>query len=125
MLSTIFSIIVVILGILLMWGIFILILSLFGAAIKVIISTPIFWAAFIGGLVAYLLGYQSDQSIINGMIWGGGVMALIMVCSWIGSYSIFKIIGWTFLGVAIGYFLGMMIFLGIVGLVIGIYQVCK
>lgn len=125
MLSTIFSIIVVILGLLLLWGLVILILGVCGAAIKVTLSSPIFWAALIGGLVAYLLGYQSDQSIINGMIWGGGTMLLIMVCSWIGSYTVLKVIGWTFLGVALGYFLGMMIFLGIIGFIIGIYQVNK
>ena len=124
MLATIFSVIAIIVSVLIMWGLACLCLGVCCAAIKVVLESPIFWFAVLGGLIAYACGYRSDRALINGMICGGGIVVLFAACSLIESYAVVKVICWAAAGLLIGYFAGMMVFCGIIGLLVGIYRVC-
>ena len=60
----------------------------------VITESPIFWAAVFGGLVTYLLGYRSNQALINGMIICGGLVALWSICNLMDSFDILFWLMW-------------------------------
>lgn len=90
--------------------------------IVLILSTKVFWYAVIGGLIGYLLGYQSDRALINFMILGGGLALLEFVSDIIEDYTIFRVIFWTLGGVVIGACLSLTIIGGIVGLGIGLWK---
>lgn len=124
MLSTIFGILLTILGLLALWFVVVAILSICGAAIQLTLQSPIFWAAVIGGLLVYLCGGRSDSAIWAGIIVGGGIMLVYYIYSIFGSNMI-KIVICTAIGGFIGYLLGGLIILfSVIGLGIGIY-ICK
>ena len=124
MLSTIFGVLLTLLGLFVLWCIVVAILSVCGAAIEITLKSPIFWAALIGGLLVYLFGGRSDSAIWAGIIIGGGLMLLYYIYSIFGSNMI-KIVICTAIGGFIGYLLGGLIILfSIIGLIAGIY-VCK
>ncbi|MBR1605110.1 MAG: hypothetical protein IJ660_03260 [Alphaproteobacteria bacterium] len=87
-----------------------------------IMKTKVFWYAVIGGLIGYLLGYQTDKALVNCMILGGGLALLEFVSDLIEDYTIFRIIFWTLGGIVIGAFLSMTIIGGIIGLGIGLWK---
>ncbi len=124
MMSTIFGVLMTLLGLFVLWCIVVGILSVCGAVIKLSLQSPIFWAGIIGGLLVYLCGGRSDSAIWAGIIIGGGIVVVYYVCSIFGS-SIFKIIIFALVGGFIGYLLGgLMILFSVIGLGVGIY-VCK
>lgn len=124
MLSTIFGILLTILGLLALWFVVVAILSICGAAIQLTLQSPIFWAAVIGGLLVYLCGGRSDSAIWAGIIVGGGIMLVYYIYSIFGSNMI-KIVICTAIGGFIGYICGGLIILfSIIGLIAGIY-ICK
>ena len=59
-----------------------------------IAESPIFWAAVFGGLVAYLLGYRSDQALITGMIICGGVVTLWYICNFFDCFDVLFWLMW-------------------------------
>ncbi len=124
MLSTIFGILLTILGLLALWFVVVVILSICGAAIQLTLQSPIFWAAVIGGLLVYLCGGRSDSAIWAGIIVGGGIMLVYYIYSIFGSNMI-KIVICTAIGGFIGYICGdLSILFAIIGGLIGIY-ICK
>ena len=104
------------------WCLVVLFFASCGVAAQLIGATPMFWGAVIGGAIAFLLGYQSEQSLITGMIYGGMVGLIIMCYSWLKDFWLFRVIICTLIGVGIGYFFGMMIIGAIIGLCVGIYR---
>lgn len=124
MLSTIFGVILTLLGLFVLWCIVVGILSVCGAVIQISLKSPIFWCAIIAGLIVYLCGGRSDSSIITGMIIGGGVMLLYYIYTIFG-LSMIKIVICTAIGGFIGYICGdLSILFAIIGGLIGIY-ICK
>jgi len=122
MLNLVFSALAVVIFLLIIWGLVILFLSLCGVAAQLIGATPMFWGAVVGGLVAFVIGYQSEQSLITGMIYGGIVGLIILCYSWLKDFWLFRVIICTLIGVGIGQLFGMMIIGGIIGLGVGIYR---
>lgn len=122
MLTTIFSVLGVILMFVLVWCFCVFCLGASLGFGLFIISTPIFWAALIGGFIAYLCGY-TDQGIIYGMLIGGAIASIYYICTIVENYTVLKILFWTSVGVLIGLPLGMMVILGIVGFGFGIYRI--
>ena len=126
MLSTIFGVLMTLLGLFVLWCIVVGILSVCGAAVQLTLQSPIFWCAVIGGLIVYLCGGRSDSAIWAGIIGGGGVMVLYYICTIFSISKIFKIILFTLIGGFIGFLCGdLSIFFGIIGFCIGIYMAFK
>ena len=90
--------------------------------ISCVLKTKTFWFAVIGGLIVYALGYHTDQAIRNGLIVGGGLGILGLVCDLMDAPMLITIVGWTVAGVVIGLFFHMAILLGLVGAAIGLYK---
>ena len=121
MLSTIFGVLMTLLGLFVLWCIVVGILSVCGAAVQLTLQSPIFWCAVIGGLLVYLCGGRSNEAIITGMIIGGGVMLLGYICTIFGLSKIFTIVICTLIGGFIGFLCGdLSILFGIVGFIVGI-----
>ena len=102
-----------------------LLVAFFGTILgvaTVIICSPVFWGAMVGGLIAFWLGYSSTWELINGMIIGGGVVLLFGACELINSYKIIKLIVYTVLGVLVGLLIGIPIFTGIIAFLYGLYK---
>ena len=104
------------------WCLFVGCVGVALGAISCILRTRLFWYAVIGGLIGYLLGYQTDRALINCMILGGGLALLEFVSDLIEDYTIFRVVFWTLGGIVIGAFLSMTIIGGIIGLAIGLWK---
>ena len=120
--ATIFGLLLLALVIIGAWCLFVGCISVVGGFIACILKTKLFWYAVIGGLVGYVIGYQSDKALINCMILGGGLALLEYASDFIEDYTIFRIIFWTLGGIIIGSLLNMIIVGGIVGLLIGLWK---
>lgn len=120
--ATIFGALFLVLIVLAVWCLFVGCVGTVLGLVACIMKTKVFWYAVIGGLIGYLLGYQTDKALVNCMILGGGLALLEFVSDLIEDYTIFRIIFWTLGGIVIGAFLSMTIIGGIIGLGIGLWK---
>ena len=118
MAQTIFDLLSVVLGLFMLYCIVVAILGTGYAALWAIGTSLIFWGALVGGLVGFMFTQGSVDALIIGAVIGGIIGGLINH----GTGSLFKIILWTIVGVAIGYSFGMMIVFGIIGFVVGLIR---
>jgi len=96
--------------------------SVIFAMIACLFRTRLFWYAVIGGLIGYLLGYQTDRALINCMILGGGLALLEFISDITEDYTIFRVAFWTLGGIVIGAVLSLTVVGGIVGLGIALWK---